>query len=76
MVETFVSKKANMYPQLYNGMQFRRKIWERETVSKTLSKCIAMFDYFDKTLLVLSATSCSVFVSFAIVAATTVGITS
>ena len=30
---------------------------EREKMSKTLSKYIAAFDYVDKTLLVLSATS-------------------
>ena len=36
---------------------FRSKIQERKTMSKKLSKYIAAFDYFDKTLIVLSATS-------------------
>ena len=70
MVETLVNEKANMYPQLENGMKFRRKIWERETVSKTLGKYIAMFDY----LIILSALTGSVpIASFATVAGTAVG---
>ena len=36
---------------------FNSEIQERKTMSKTLSKCIAAFDYIDKTLIVLSATS-------------------
>ena len=36
---------------------FNSEIQERKTVSKKLSKYIAAFDYFDKTLIVLSATS-------------------
>ena len=36
---------------------FNSKIEERKTMSKKLSKYIADFDYIDKTLIVLSATS-------------------
>ena len=51
-----------MYPQLDNEMQHRlneinrikgyfiAEIRKRETMSKILSKQIAAFDYFDKTL--------------------------
>ena len=58
--------------QLDNSIQFRLnevskvkkyfyvEIRERKTMSKALSKHIAAFDYFDKTLLVLSGASGSV----------------
>ena len=36
---------------------FSSEIQERKTMSKKLSKYIATFDYIDKTLIVLSATS-------------------
>ena len=36
---------------------FNSEIQERKTMSKRLSKYIAAFDYIDKTLIVLSATS-------------------
>ena len=36
---------------------FGSEIQERKTMSKKLSKYIAAFDYIDKTLIVLSATS-------------------
>ena len=36
---------------------FYSEIQERKTTSKKLSKYIAAFDYIDKTLIVLSATS-------------------
>ena len=36
---------------------FNSEIQERKAMSKKLSKCIAAFDYIDKTLIVLSATS-------------------
>ena len=52
------------------------EIHERETMRKALSKYIAVFDYFDKILIVLSATSDGVsIVSFATVISA-VGITS
>ena len=76
MIEKLINNgKTNMYSQLDNGMQFRideinkvkvyfiAKICEREEMSKTLSKIIAAFDYFGKTLLVLSAASGSVSIS-------------
>ena len=36
---------------------FNTEIQERKTMSKKLSKYIAAFDYIDKTLIILSATS-------------------
>ena len=72
-----------------NNQQFRRnkineikgyfidEIKERELMSKRLSKYNASFDYFDKSLIVLSATSGSVSTaSFAIVIGTRVGVAS
>ena len=62
----------NMYPELDTAIQFRidkinktreyffAEICERETMSKILAKYISAFDYVDKTLLVLFATSDSV----------------
>ena len=56
---------------------FIAEIKERELMSKKLSKYIAFCDYFDKSLIVLSATSGSVSIaSFATVNGTPVGITS
>ena len=56
---------------------FISEICERETMCKTLSKHIAVFDCFDKTLLVLSAASGSVSITqFATVIGTPVRITS
>ena len=85
MVETTKS----MYPQLDNKIQFRVneinkikyhfmvEIHEGETISKTLSKNIAAFDYFDNILLVLSAASGSVsFASSASVIGEPIGMTS
>ena len=46
-------------------------------MSKRFSKCIASFDYFDKSLIVLSATSGSISIApFATVVETPVGIAS
>ena len=56
---------------------FIAEIKERELMSKRLSKYIASFDYFDNSLIVLSATSGSISIaSFAIVIGTPVGIAS
>ena len=56
---------------------FIAEIKERELMSKRLSKYIASFDYFDKFLIVLSATSGSVSIaSFPTVIRTPVGIAS
>ena len=50
---------------------------ERELMSKRLSKYIASFDYFDKSLIVLSVTTGSISIaSFATVIGAPVGITS
>ena len=56
---------------------FIAEIKERELMSKRLGKYIASFDYFDKSLIVLSATSGSISIaSFATVIGTPVGIAS
>ena len=56
---------------------FIAEIRERELMSKRLSKYIAFFYYFDKFLIVLSATSGSISIaSFAIVIGAPVGIAS
>ena len=59
-----MSEAPNMYPYLNNQQQFRlnkiievknyfiAKIRERELVSKRVSKYIASFDSFDKSLIV------------------------
>ena len=53
------------------------EIKERELMSKRLSKYIAFCDYFDKSLIALSATSGSISIaSFATVIGTPVGIAS
>ena len=50
---------------------------ERELMSKRLSKYIASFDYFDKSLIVLSVTTGSIsIVSFATIIGTPVGMVS
>ena len=36
---------------------FVKEINQRKSCSKKLSKCVAVFDYIDQTLIVLSATS-------------------
>ena len=78
-----------MYPNLDNHQQFRlneinevndyflAEIREKELMSKRLDKYIASFDYFDKSIIVLSAASGSICIaSFATVIAATVGIAS
>ena len=56
---------------------FLSEIKERELMSKRLSKYIASFDYFDKSLIVLLATSGSISIaSFATVIGIPVGIAS
>ena len=78
-----------IYPNLNDQQLFRLNkinetnyystadIIERELMSKRLSKYIASFDYFGKSLIVLSAASCSISIaSFEIVIGTPVGIAS
>ena len=56
---------------------FVAEIKERELMSKRLSKYIASFDYFDKSLIVLSVTTGSISIaSFATVIGAPVGIIS
>ena len=90
MVET---NNVTMYPNLTSNLsdeeQFRlnkineikdyfvAEIKERELMSKRLSKYIASFDYFDKSLIVLSVTTGSISIaSFATVIGAPVGIVS
>ena len=87
------NKTPNIYPNLTenisNEQQFRlnkineikdyfvAEIKERELMSKRLSKYIASFDYFDKSLIVLSVTTGSISIaSFATVIRAPVGIVS
>ena len=80
-------KTPNMYPNISNDQQFRlnkineikdyfiAEIKERELMSKRLSKYIASFDYFDKSLIVLSVTTSSISIaSLAAVIGAAVGI--
>ena len=56
---------------------FIAEIKERELMSKKLSKYLSFFDYFDKSLIVLSVTSDGVSIaSFATVIGAPIGITS
>ena len=89
----FKMAECNMYLNLSatpsNEQQFRlnkineikdyfvAEIKERELMSKRLSKYIASFDYFDKSLIVLSVTTGSISIaSFATVIRAPVGIVS
>ena len=82
-------KTPNMYPNISNDQQFRlnkineikdyfiAEIRERELMSKNLSKYIASFEYFDKSLIVLSVATGSISIaSFATVIGAPVGIIS
>ena len=84
-----MSKAPNMYPNLNDQQRFRlnkiheskdyfiAEIREKESMSKRVSKYIASFNYFDKSLIVLSATSGGNFIaSFATVIGTPVGMAS
>ena len=56
---------------------FNSEIQERKTMSKRLSKYVAAFDYFDKTLILLSATRGGIsIIYFTTVVVAPVGITS
>ena len=79
----------NIYQNLHDQQQFRlnkisevrdyfiTEIRESELMSKRLSKYIASFDYFDKSSIILSATSGSISIaSFATVTGAPVGIAS
>ena len=80
-------KTPNMYPNISNDQQFRlnkineikdyfiAEIRERELMSKNLSKYIASFEYFDKSLIVLSVAAVSISIaSIATLVGTPVGI--
>ena len=93
MAECNFHETHNIYPNLSatpsNEQQFRlnkineikdyfvAEIKERELMSKRLSKYIASFDYFDKSLIVLSVTTGSISIaSFATVIGAPVGMMS
>ena len=93
MAECNSHKTHNIYPNVSanpsNEQQYRlnkineikdyfvAEIKERELMSKRLSKYIASFDYFDKSLIVLSITTGSIsLASFATVIGAPVGIVS
>ena len=84
-----MGEAPNMYPNLNDQQQFRlnemnefkdyliAEIRERELMSTKLSKYIASFDDFNKSLIVLSATSRAISIaSFATVIGAPVGIAS
>ena len=87
MVECNSHETHNIYPNLNDQQQsglnkfneikdyFVAEIKERELMSKRLSKYIASFEYFDKSLIVLSVTTGSISIaSFATVIGAPVGI--
>ena len=91
-IERNFHETPNMYPNLSanisNDQQFRlnkineikdyfiAEIRERELMSKSLSKYVASFEYFDKSLIVLSVATGSISIaSFATVIREPVGIT-
>ena len=71
-----MGEASNTYPSLNDPQQFRLNkirevkyyfiadIKERELTNNRLSKQLASFDYFDKTSIVLSATSGSISIAF------------
>ena len=89
MTECNSYEAHNIYPNLNNQQQFRlnkineikdfyiAEIKQKELMSKILSKYIASFEYFDKSLIVLSVTTGSISVaSFATVIGAPAGTTS
>ena len=92
-IERDFHETPNMHPNLSanisNDQQFRLNkineikdyfiaaIKERELMSKTFSKYIAFFEYFDKSLIILSVATGSISIaSFATATGAPVGITS
>ena len=84
-----MDEASNMYPNLNDQQQlilnkineakdfFIAEIKERELMSKRLNKCIVSFNCFDKSLIVLSATSGGISIAlFATVIGAPVGIAS
>ena len=89
MAECNSYETRSIYPNLNDQQQFRlnkineiedyfvAEIKERELMSKRLSKYIASFDYFDKSLIFSSVTTGSISIaSFATVIAAPVGMAS
>ena len=89
MIECNSIEALNIYPNLNDQQQFRLNkisevkyyfvadIKERELMCKGLSKFVASFDYFGKSLIVLSVTSGSISIAlFATVIEAPVGIAS
>ena len=89
MTECNSYETHKIYPNLHDQQQFRlnkineikdyfvAEIKERELMSRRLSQYMASFDYFDKSLIVLSVTTGSIsMASFSTVTAGPVGIIS
>ena len=89
MAECNSHETHDIYPNLHDQQQLRvnkineikdyfvAEIKERKLMSKRLSKYIASFDYFDKSLIVLSVTTGSISIaSFATVIGAPVGMMS
>ena len=89
MVEDSSYETNDLYSSLLNEQQFRlnkineirdyfvAEIKERESMSKKISKYVAFFNYFEKSLIVLSVATCSISItSFATVVAALVEIIS
>ena len=89
MVQFNSIQTPNIYPNLNDQQQFRlsktneikdyfvAEIKEKELMSKRLSKYIASFDYFDKSVIALSLTSGSISIAlFGTVIGATAGIAS
>ena len=69
----FLGKSLTDYTNLFSPNNFK----ERKLMNKKLSKYISFFDYFDKSLIVLSVTSGGVSIaSFATSIGAPIGITS
>ena len=84
-----MGKATNTFPNLNDQQQFRlnkinemkdysiAEIKKRVLMSKRLSRYIAYFDYFDKSLIVLSVASASISIApFSTVSGASVGIAS
>ena len=56
--------KTNMTDQNWDWLNFNSEINQRKLCSKTLNKYVAVFDYIDKFLIALSATSGRVCIIF------------
>ena len=69
--------KLRLYEIKNTENYFMNEINERKTYSKKLNKCVTIFDYIDKILIIVSATTSGIsIISFTSVIGTSVGIVS